>query len=356
MSTPIILVIRNTHLKTHTGTHIESSPQSIIPSTLNHIHTLVLIVTFSLSAITSGIAQINPLGLFVDLDGKVKFWTSEPNYNGNLDDTVIITFNDETSLYDLRNLKYDYLTILESPGSDWTVPSNLDPSSINDTTQYCSADNAINITFPESSIIFESMSSESIVIYEPLSASQREYRFSDDIRGDGLNDSNISLVKIKLNEFAERFQGKSLPEEDMNHLHSEISYPDTLIENRAVYDYVVDMLVAYEYDKGGLLQKVLGYHWSLGIEVDRFRYDSSGNLIYFSREELGANLTEYFFNYDKHGRVETFTENVYSQATEDSIDVSYSEKFKFTYGSSGTMNSKAEWVEGNWRTYYFEVK
>jgi hypothetical protein len=114
--------------------------------------------------------------------------------------------------------------------------------------------------------------------------------------------------------------------------------------------------LTYEYDENGLLQKVLGYHWSVGIEVDRLRYDRSGNLIYFSREEIGSNLLEYFFDYDKHGRVEALTENYRSPATENSIEVSDSRKIKFTYDSDGTMNSKSELVEGNWRTYYFEMK
>jgi hypothetical protein len=142
----------------------------------------------------------------------------------------------------------------------------------------------------------------------------------------------------------------------MNHFHSEISYADTVIENRAVYDYVVDMLVAYEYDKGGLLQKVLGYHWSLGIEVDRFRYDSSGNLIYFSREELGANLTEYFSAMINMAEWKLLPRMSTLRQPKTQLMFHTLEKFKFTYGSSGTMNSKAEWVEGNWRTYYFEVK
>ena len=61
----------------------------------------------------SGTAQVNPLGIYIDTDGKAKFWESEANLNGNLDDTVFVTCGAKTHLEDLRNLKLINLTFLE---------------------------------------------------------------------------------------------------------------------------------------------------------------------------------------------------------------------------------------------------
>jgi hypothetical protein len=159
-----------------------------------------------------------------------------------------------------------------------------------------------------------------------------------------------------LNNLIDRFYGKLLPYEQINQLRDEISYHDTVIEKNAIYDYLVDMIVTYEYDGIGRLRKVLGYHWNLGIEVDSLKYDKSGNLIYYSREQLGTNRNEYFFNYDKFGRLTNFTENYTTPVSENSIDISYSRQVTFTYSSVGIMNAKAELHEGNWLTYYFEIK
>jgi hypothetical protein len=271
--------------------------------------TLILIFTISFIATKDIVAQINPLGIYVDIDGKVKFWRSEANFNGNLDDTVYITHNSETQLYDLRNLKFNYLTILEAPRSNWTTPSNLDPSRINDTSDYSITHNTINLYFSHPKISFDSIILNTNVVEATIPSLQNQVFFSDDIRGVGLNDSILHIVKNKLNDIIDRFYGK-----------------------------------------------VLGYHWNLGIEVDSLNYDKSGNLIYYSREQIGSNLDECFFNYDKFGRVTSFTKNYSTPVSENSIDISYSRQVSFTYNSVGIINSKAELHEGNLITYYFGIR
>jgi hypothetical protein len=318
--------------------------------------TLILILTISFIATTDIVAQINPLGIYVDIDGKVKFWRSEANFNGNLDDTVYLTLDGETQLYDLRNLKFNYLTILQAPRSNWTAPSNLDPSRITNTSDNSIPQNTTNLYFSNPLISFDSISLNTNIIEETIPSIQTQEFFSDDIRGVGLNDSILHLVNDKLNNLIDRFYGKLLPYEQINQLRNEISYHDTVIEKNAIYDYLVDMIVTYEYDGIGRLRKVLGYHWNLGIEVDSLKYDKSGNLIYYSREQLGTNRNEYFFNYDKFGRLTNFTENYTTPVSENSIDISYSRQVTFTYSSVGIMNAKAELHEGNWLTYYFEIK
>jgi hypothetical protein len=318
--------------------------------------TLILLLIISFLDITSVVAQVNPTGLYVDIDGKIKFWRSEANFNGNLDDTVYIIHKGETQLYDLRNLKFNYLTILEAPRSNWTAPSNLDPSRVNDTSDYRIQYNSINPTFLNPLISFDSISLNTYVVEETIPAFQHQEFFSDDVRGVGLNDSILHLVTNKLNDLIDRFYGKTLPYEQINQLRHEISYHDTVIEKNAIYDYLVDMIVTYEYDGNGRLRNVLGYHWNLGIEVDSLKYDKSGNLIYFSREQLGTNRNEYVFSYDTFGRLTNYTENYATPVSENSIDISFSKQVSFTYNNDGIMNSKSELHEGNWITYDFEIK
>ena len=317
---------------------------------------LLPFLTICLLTTTDFVAQINPLGLYVDIDGKVKFWEGEPNFNGNIDDTVYVTMNGETQLEDLRNLRYNYLTFVVSPRSNWTTPSNLDPSRVNDTTAFYYQNSVFNTNFPSVIFFTDTLAITTFKLPETKAARQQQLFFTDDIRGDGLNDSIVNLVKIKLNDLIQRFSGKLLPSEEMDQLRTEISYHDTVIDKIAVYDYLVDMMLTFEYDEDGLLKKGLAYHWNLGIEVDNLKYDKAGNLIYFSREELGLNTHEYFFKYDRLGRLKTVKENYRTPISENSTNDSYSKEIKLTYNAAGILNSKTEIQDGIKLTYFFNVK
>jgi hypothetical protein len=227
---------------------------------------------------------------------------------------------------------------------------------MNDTSDYSIQYNSIDPTFLNPLISFDSISLNTYVVEETIPAIQHQEFFSDDVRGVGLNDSILHLVTNKLNDLIDRFYGKTLPYEQINQLRNEISYHDTVIEKNAIYDYLVDMIVTYEYDGNGRLSNVLGYHWNLGIEVDSLKYDKSGNLIYYSREQLGTNRNEYFFSYDTFGRLTNYTEKYSTPVSENSIDISFSKQVSFTYNHDGIMNSKSELHEGNWITYDVEIK
>jgi len=320
----------------------------------------VLILAISVIAMTDIVAQINPLGLYVDVDGKVKFWENEANRNGNVDDTVYISFNGETHLEDLRNLKYNYLTLIEASSSDWITPSNLDPSRINDTSRCITYDSKFTVNtyaFEENHFSYYYLNNQSFSIKMDTSSNYKCKRiFSDESRGSGLTDSVLSLVKSKLNDYINRNYGKPWSDEKLEQLHKEISTYDTIIDGVANFDYIVDLIIAYDYDEKDRLTRVFGYHWSQPVEVDSLAYDKSGNLIYFSREQIGMKRSEYFFKYDKSGRVTSVNERDCSAVSENSIDISYSNNIKFTYNKAGVMNSKAVLQEGNWLTNYFEIK
>jgi hypothetical protein len=320
----------------------------------------VLLLAISIIAMTDIVAQINPLGLYVDVDGKVKFWENEANRNGNVEDTVYISFNGDTHLEDLRNLKYNHLTLIEASSSDWITPSNLDPSRINDTSRSISNGSkfAVNTyAFGENHFTYYYLSNQRISIKMDTSSNYKCKRlFSDESRGSGLNDSVLSLVKSKLNHYINRNYGKPWSGEKLEQLHKEISAYDTIIDGVAIFDYIVDLIIAYDYDEKDRLTRVLGYHWSQPVEVDSLKYDKAGNLIYFSREQIGMKRREYFFKYDKSGRVTSVHERERSAGSENSIDVSFSNKIKFTYNKVGVMNSKTVLREENWFTNYIEIK
>jgi hypothetical protein len=321
----------------------------------------VIFIVISFIAITDIVAQINPLGLYVDIDGKVKFWENEENRNGNVDDTVYISFNSDRHLDDLRNLKYNYLTLIEAPSSDWITLSNLDPSRINDTSRSIAHDSKFSVdtyTFGENHFCYSYLTNQSFFIkIDTSSNDSRKHLFSDESRGTGLTDSVLILVKSKLNDYINRNCGNLYSDEELEQLHKEISTYNTIIDGVAIFDYIVDLIVTYDYDKKDRLTRVLGYHWSRPVEVDSLKYDKAGNLSYYSREQIGSGgRREYFFKYDKSGRVTNVKERYCSAVSKNSIDISYSNDIKFTYNKIGKMNSKAVLQEGKWLSYYFEIK
>ncbi len=302
-------------------------------------------------------AQINPLGLYLNTDGKVNFWHTEPNRNGQLTDTVIISFNNQQEIIDLRNLKYDYLTFIESPRTIWTLPCNQDPSKIKDTITELK--NNINYLAPTQTYSFEPF-----VFKDSLSVNNTDKSndlknnyFTDDIRGDGLTDSVIASVKKILIQYINQYYNSYLTTENSEKLRYKLSFPDTVIDGKSMYDYLVDLFITYDFDKKHNLYRVIGYHWDYGVEIDSLKYDQSNRIIYFSRESLGSIRQEFLFNYDAHGRVIKVI-NKYSSVGINANSESYINPdiyvTKFTYDKSGNLNSKSTLIkEGNWNTIYF---
>ncbi len=330
----------------------------------------IIFIVFNLFIVCDSIAQ-NPLGVYIDIDGKVKFWTSEANRNGNVDDSVYVSFNGEKQLMDLRNLKLDNLTLLEAPRYNATSSCNMDPSIRYDTTEQVKSNIAINSTIPffdtsqlhlfylpttviDSNHLFTITTNDSIKI----SVEQKE--FTDDIRGVGLNDSTIKEVKTILMEYINRLTGKWEGEEEREALRSKLSLPDTIIEYKAIYDYLVDLFVVHNYDNKNRLTKVIGYHWNLGVEVDSLRYNKKGNLIYFCRDKIGSVRHEYYFKYNKNGQVEKVT-YIYNSVGTNRNTTQYSHPetqiMKFTYNNLGIINSQSRvQKDGKLLTTYIEIR
>jgi YD repeat-containing protein len=318
-----------------------------------------IIIFLAALSTTESIGQVNPLGVYIDIDGKVKFWETEENRNGHLEDSVLITFNGKTELSDLRNFKYDYLTIVEAPRARWTLPNNIDPSIRYDTTQITRTDSA-RLSNAEATQNFFPFFWALKSVPKPVAKTLGPAYFMNDIRGAGLNDSILNIVKSKLTDYANTHYNKYLPDEARNDLRTELSSPDTVINGITVYDYLVDMLVIYDYDKKKRLSRVLGYHWDYGVELDSLKYNKAGNLIYFSRESIGGTRNEYFFKYNKLGKVSDLLHQ-YSSVGHNADSPSYTNpdrhSTRFTYDKTGRMNTQSHWQkEKTWLTSYFEIK
>lgn len=318
------------------------------------ISTLIILLFTS----TFASSQVNPLGLYVDIDGKVKYWTAEANYNGNIDDSVFVTCGNSISIQDLRNIKYDHLTILVAADDEWTFPSSGDPSIMYDTTGESEELRIQNIEYSpinfDPSLIFV----ETSKVKKRNSKKESEPIFKDEFVGVGLTDSINEILKTKLTSFVATHRGKYLSPEDRNALYLELSFYDTVIDKQIFYDYLVDKIITHSYKKGKLFNSI-AYHWNYGVEYDSFEYDKKGNLTHFSRESIGSVLKEIDFEYDKKGRVIAVKSSI-SYAGNSDIDLfkdAYKDEYKFTYDISGKLSSKSTLLEnGKWLICNYIIK
>lgn len=320
---------------------------------------IIILFAFTFFVLYDTIAQ-NPLGVYLDIDGKVKFWEGEANRNGNVDDSVYVAFKGKKDLIDLRNLKYDYLTLLEAPRYLATSVCNMNPSIDYDTLEQPESDSQIDSISSFTGISQAYFYIEPIIQNNMPEISSVQKQFMDEIRGAGLNDSIIREVKTILVEYINRLTGKWEDDDEREKLHAKLSRPDTIIEHKAAYDFLVDLFVVHNYDSKNRLTKVIGYHWNLGVEVDSLNYDTKGNLIYFCRDKIGSIRHEYYFEYNKNAQVEN-VRYIYSTVGANRYTTQYAHpeirKLKFTYNDLGIMNSQSQLQkDGSWLTTYYDIR
>ena len=320
---------------------------------------IIILFIFKIIIICDSVAQ-NPLGVYLDIDGKVKFWVGEANRNGNIDDSVYMSNKGEKMLIDLRNLKYDYLTLLEAQRDIVTSSCEMDPSRNYDTTEQFESDSQMYSTKYLIDI------NQSILFLEPYATidicigGSEQKEFMDDMRGAGLNDSTVKEIKTILIQYINRLTGKWEGDNERDGLRRKLSLPDTIIEQKVVYDYLVDLFVVHNYDRKNRLTKVIGYHWDLGVEVDSLRYDKKGNLISFCRDKIGSGRCEFIFKYNKHAQVSNICYN-YSTVGANRYSTQYTNPeiqiMKFTYNNDGIMNSKSLLQkDGSISTTYYDIR
>ncbi len=286
-------------------------------------------------------AQVMPLGLYVDIDGKVRFWESETNRNGNLDDTVVVRsdLSENSEIIDLRNFIYDYLTLIEAPKWSWTCPNNLDPSSRFDTNQRDvpqSFNHLTDFNLPSTLFIIQDTFPHSKTLdYSHWSLFQNEEI------GWQLTDSIHQLVSKQLFEFVKAYPSFKDPDLAYQTLYLWLSEPDTVIDKIPVCDFLVDKFIHYYIDTIHNRATGIGYHWNSGIEVDEIQFNKHNNVSYFSRTYLGTAKVECSFYYTKHQQVKQVIKNEYSYQTNTfpkEIDTLYSTKISYDYNKDGELN------------------
>jgi hypothetical protein len=163
-----------------------------------------------------------------------------------------------------------------------------------------------------------------------------------------------------LTDYINDYEYKYVTYEDSEKLRAKLSLPDSIINKKAVYDYLVDLFVKHESDSKNRLSSVVGYHWDYGVEFVKVKYDKSDRLIYFLHQSIGSIRREFFFKYDKSGRV-SIVEDHYSSVGANPESKHYTDPeisfMKFTYDSSGIMNSQSFMqTDGKWLTRFFKIK
>ncbi len=315
----------------------------------------ILFLFYCLFFFQTGNAQTIPLGLNLTSGGKIVFSEGEPNYNGNLDNPVEVTCDGaESYMEDLRNVKYNMLTIVEFPDESWVLPSQNDPSRMNDTTSYYDSENNDSYfgLFYDTTQTFYFVLDSSLSNAENVVSDSKPAQptFNDDIVGLELTDERVAMLKQKLRNYVNDHYGKVEPYSDQNDLQIELSHEDSVVDKYAVYDYLVDKLVFYNYT-GDFLTSVIGYHYNYGVEFDSLRYDAAGNMTYFSTEGIGSIRNEYYMEYNKFNQVVKVT-NHYSSAgntDEESYIHPDIEILKFEYNTNGNVISKSRYLEdGTW--------
>lgn len=304
-----------------------------------------LIVCLFLAFLLKGNAQLIPFGLDVSPEGKILFSEFPPNYNGNLDDTTFVLCNGHESIVDLRNVNYEFLTILEAPEERSTT--NLDPSRIYDTTNYESHSNDTAIwivpVFPDPGFTFELIGSGTVLNPD---------MFYDEMHGSGLNDSIGRVLKKRVEQYAYEYMGKDVPDVIKEQLQKELSEVDSIIAGTYFYDYLVDGFVFYTYHEDKLV-RAIAYDWNGWVQFDSLTYDSKGNLVRFSREHIGLNTDRYCFEYNSDSKLVEMTRVDYY------LDVPENERipqvWKYGYSKDGVINRRSELqADGTWLSCSFQ--
>ena len=146
---------------------------------------------------------------------------------------------------------------------------------------------------------------------------------------------------------------------DWYKLQEFLSVEDSIINKEPVYDYLIDKVVFYAYDSGKLVGSIGYFHANSGIEIDTLKYDSSGKLIFFSKESIGISHDSYYFYYNEKGQVVEI-KHVYYHYESDQYEKCPSCKryatyrYKYSYNAQAKLNSIKHLSDGKWYESTFE--
>lgn len=322
------------------------------------------IITWLFSWDSSSFAQI-PLGVYVDVDGKLNFWESEFNYNGNLTDTVCIRYSGGLFYSDLRNVKYDLLTIFEPPGDNEFLPSSMDPSKQFDDTLDTTSDERANTENLEwHSVYFWNDSSEfsdatiAFICDEKTDQKLNLPWMQNTNRGVGISSEMEPIIQQQLNEYIDCNAGYWEEEDAFWNLHMDLSEIDSVSNQKACFDFLLDYWLNCSRNESGQLVSVCSYNWDSGVEILQLDYEPNGQVSLIRHEKIGGIANEYAFYYNAKAQV-IEVEQCYATVGSNRSTLSYAypirTRKRFEYNESGIISAiRTQMPNGEWDTVLIE--
>lgn len=288
-------------------------------------------------------AQVIPFGLMMNEKGRLQ-QVEDINYRGYIVDTIYLEYNDKLEFGDVGNFIQSFLILIEPPSDYSRTPSNMDPSRQYDTSYVevippYSTSESIFFINPQTNYPY---SIDSNVVFTVCIDSIREASFQphyDEWVGLNVTDSNLVQIKSILRNYVSELWGRNDRDDKRWELHQILSDPDSVVDKIPVFDYVLDLVLFYNY-QDTFLQSILGYHWDYGVELDSLRYDRKGNIIYYARETPGVFRHELQFKYDRQRRIISVDKVYLSWLDQNNefYEESIRETYQYKYNKQGKIS------------------
>jgi YD repeat-containing protein len=293
-----------------------------------------------------------PLGCYVNPDGHLVFEEVEPNYNGHLTDTVFLVWDNENYIEDLRNFTYDYLTVITHPGDYQFLPSSNDPSRRYDTSanEIPLVNEGIQMNVLNPFVVGNGITEQLDSIQHATSSNVIEYNypFTSELIGVGITAENTIEIKQIIANYIACNSGYWEDTEDRLFLQHQLSEIDTVIDQRAIYDYLVDQLVEYTYNDEHQLVRIVNYNWNSGVAFWNLLYYPTGELYEIHCEQLVGLQVTYTFEYNSIGQLITVSEcHATSGANRSTNQYTDPDRqvTRFTYNENGFINGITHFQE-----------
>jgi len=308
---------------------------------------VILTFIILIASIKVGISQVIPTGLTLKVNGELEITLDNYRLNVNIiRDSILVTCDSYSRWMDIEELESEYLSIIETPDPNWTNWSVIGYEN-NPNDEYLINAPIVNWAFYDSAI-------------ETNHTENQSNKFENIFEYHGtLTDVQKEEVYDTLNSYALQHSEKPLVMKDWYKLQKFLSVEDTMINKEPVYDYLIDKVVFYTYDSGKLVRSIGYFHANSGIEIDTLKYDSSGKLIFFSKESIGISHDSYYFYYNELGQVVELKHVYYHYASDQYEKCSSCKQYstyrhKYSYNAQGQLNSMKHLSYGKWYECTFE--
>ena len=309
---------------------------------------VILAFIILIASIKVGISQVIPTGLTLKINGELEITLDNYRFNiTSIKDSVLVTSGTYQRWMDILEVESEILSIIETPDPDWTSWSVLEEELNPSSDEYLNSMPVADWSLYDSTLETNQTETQSSA-YEDVF----EYHGT-------LTDAQKKEIHDTLDAYALKHSEKDLVMKDWYAVQEFLSVEDTIINKELVYDYLIDKVIFYTYDDGKLVGSIGYFHSSAGIEIDTLKYDSSGKLIFFSKESIGISHDSYYFYYNENNQVieikhvdYSYHSSLYENCPSCKQYSTY--EFKFSYNAQGKINSMKHLSYGKWYERTFE--